>query len=368
LSLNNPDHGSELRKPHASLTANGIAIPLWEEIEVIQNAGHYASDTFTIKLPAWKQAAPADFPWWSTQTDIETAIDAGLLDQSGQIANMQQLIVGLVDEVSIATAGTMMTVRGRDYSSALIETIITDISLNLTASQVARQFADEHGLTGNVTETITPISRYGTRLTRHESEWDFLTALGQEEGFQVFMQGKRLYFGPPPTPDISNPWVIKLVPPSDGKSLVSNADQVSLQRALTLARDVIVHVDSTDRITGQAIHATYTAVNPLRASRSGQKVPAQRYYFNEPNLTQAQADQLAEAKARDITRHERIVEAEAPGDTSLTPQTVIKLIGTGTDWDQLYYIDRLTHRFRRRGGYAMTIRAKNHSTYSTVPP
>jgi len=55
-----------------------------------------------------------------------------------------------------------------------------------------------------------------------------------------------------------------------------------------------------------------------------------------------------------------------PGDNSLTTRGMVQLVGTGTDWDQFYYPDTVTRRISFEEGYRMELRAKNHSTQSTV--
>jgi hypothetical protein len=44
----------------------------------------------------------------------------------------------------------------------------------------------------------------------------------------------------------------------------------------------------------------------------------------------------------------------------------VQLIGTNTAWDQFYYPDTVTRRLSVEEGYRMELRAKNHSTQSTV--
>ena len=65
-----------------------------------------------------------------------------------------------------------------------------------------------------------------------------------------------------------------------------------------------------------------------------------------------------------ITRHERILTASMPGDASLSTRTMVRLVGTNTAYDQMYYPDTVTRRLSFQDGYRMDLRAKNHSTLS----
>jgi hypothetical protein len=50
----------------------------------------------------------------------------------------------------------------------------------------------------------------------------------------------------------------------------------------------------------------------------------------------------------------------------MTTRATIRLVGTGTDWDQLYYPDTVTRRLSVQDGYRMDVRAKNHSVQDSV--
>ena len=67
-----------------------------------------------------------------------------------------------------------------------------------------------------------------------------------------------------------------------------------------------------------------------------------------------------------ITRHERLLSAELPGDLELDSRSLVRLSGTGTSWDQAYYPESVTRRLSFEGGFTMSLRAKNHSPHDEV--
>ncbi len=69
--------------------------------------------------------------------------------------------------------------------------------------------------------------------------------------------------------------------------------------------------------------------------------------------------QLAQRILADLSAHERLVHAELPGELTLTPRTRIQLIGTGTDFDQLYYVAELDRHFSLDHGFTERLRLKN---------
>jgi len=56
-----------------------------------------------------------------------------------------------------------------------------------------------------------------------------------------------------------------------------------------------------------------------------------------PNLNQAQCLQKAQQLALDYSQHERVISASVPSLALMTPDTVIQVSGTGTDYDMTYF-------------------------------
>lgn len=91
----------------------------------------------------------------------------------------------------------------------------------------------------------------------------------------------------------------------------------------------------------------------------------QRYIFVRPNLTEDQALQLAQTTAEQITRQERHVEIEMPGELTLSPRSQVAITGTGTSFDQSYWVDSI-HRQVSMAGFRQTLRLTNHSPQSVT--
>ena len=90
------------------------------------------------------------------------------------------------------------------------------------------------------------------------------------------------------------------------------------------------------------------------------------YTFVMPNLTQSQADKKAKILLADITRHERNMSWSEPATitadgTLITPRNVVRLHGTGTGFDQVYYVDTVSTSIHF-DGFGMVIMAKSQSS------
>ena len=317
------------------------------------------ADTYRVVLSSTAQPPGSNPDYWSTGAFDQIGISIGFEDEAAV-----QHILGQVDDIEYDLTGRTITLSGRDLSAPFIDTKTAEKFQNQTSSEIAQTLADRHGLGYDVEETDTKAGTYynidHTLLTQEQSEWDLLIFLAEQEGFDVWVSGNTLYFQP--SPITTNPaYVIEWSEPGDG-TVQSNATFLKLGRSETLAKDIEVHVLSFNQKGQESILGVAKAFGAKRA-RAGK---AQLYTFRRPNLTRDQAQQLAQSLLADITRHEMTLNASLPGDNILTTRTMVNLVGTGTAWDQLYYPDSVTRRLSLAEGYRMDVRAKNHSTQSTV--
>jgi phage protein D len=354
---------SPWRAPRLRILANGTAIEGAVEAEVLSN-NHYAADRFTavvaLGIDLWATAA-----YWASQTDIlldvQCSLDGGTTYTS--------LIQGLIDNVSIDVLTGTLRIQGRDMTASMIDNRTQETFANRTSSEIATIFAQRHNLTPVVTATTTPVGRYYqgehdrvalNQFSRSMTEWDLLTFLAGQEGFDAFVSGTSLYFQP-----TSSSLVVPYVVTPD------LLQDLRLDRSLTLARDIIVTVKSWNSRQQNAFTQTVRSSGRAGAGAAvtGQAGPPQHYVFVRPNLTMNDALQLAQQKAVELTQHERVWEATMPGDLTLDPRSMIQLIGTATDFDQTYFIDMIDRHLSVEKGFVQRLRAKNTSprTSSTTP-
>jgi phage protein D len=276
------------------------------------------------------------------------------------------LILGNTDCVDIDLRRGTVSVEGRDLSGPLIDTKTQQKYQNLTSSQIVSQVAQQFALTPNVTATSTLTGRYyeidHARLTNDISYWTLLTYLAQEEGFDVFVSGSTLNFQP--SAQGGQPGhTIQYTPPTEQSIQQGNFMDLKLHRSQTLAKGAVVKVVSWN--SKQRASFTATAKSSLKgdspASGAGQLYP-----YTMPGLTMEQAQNFANARLKEISLHERVVELDIPGELTLQPRQLVSLTGTGTSFDQAYYIDRINRRVDVDGGFRESIRMKNHSPESTV--
>lgn len=372
--LNQPDKLTDARQPRGIVRINGDIVTGWEEWEVDNNT-FYQADTFRVTfaingLP--KQYGP---DWWASQKAIIVELLGGFPAdaQNYSASELKCWMYGQVDDLTFDPTRGVIEVSGRDLTAQLIDTKTTQKWQNLTASQIASQIAKAHGLTPVVTATTTKAGRYyeidHARLTEQKSEWDLLTWLAHEEHFSVFVRGKNLYFQPKTDPS-SDPYLLHWQAADDQDHVPKfNGKAITFARNLTLAKDVIVEVRSWNAKNKKGFTKRATATHNKNTVLAGAAQPigeAQVYSYTFPGLTPEQALQKAHALLKEITAHEVKLTATLPADDILDGTTTIQVIGTGTNFDQLYYPDSIVRIMNMSAGYTMTVNAKNHSPETTV--
>ena len=146
----------------------------------------------------------------------------------------------------------------------------------------------------------------------------------------------------------------------DQISRQAKQNDLDLERSLTLAKDVVVIVRSWRSSEGKG----FSRSSPAGASTAKvQNGKAQRYVVTRPNLTEDQAQKLADSMRDDITKHERNISFNCPGELDLSPRDVLRVSGVG-GWDQVYFVNTITRRLSFEGGFMQSVTAKNKNVES----
>ena len=286
------------------------------------------------------------------------------------------LFVGDVDDVDVAMEEGVVTLKGRDLAARLVEAKTAESFRNQTVSEVAATLAARHGLKTDLLQTSMPVYRFWqidhtleTSGHHHDStnEWALLAKLAKHEGLDLYVARYTLTLQKPlqkGNPGVT-PWQATFVPPTAQTGLtvpVANVIGLNMKRSLTVAKNVKVTVKSFGSKSGTSVVRTAQRQDSEKGKRD--KEQAQEFIVVRPNLTGDQALQLAQSTLQDITRHERVINFMAPGDTALTPWSLLELGGTNTSYDQVYYPQKVTYHIDVKRGFEMSVEAKNHSLAS----
>lgn len=365
MPINDPNEQPSLRKPRLRALVQGKVIPTLVQFEVSNN-NYYQADTFTAQFALYMDPG-FGISWWGSQTEILLDIQSSLDDGQTWVSH----ILGQVDHVAATLEKGVITLEGRDLTARFIDHKTQESFLNQTASQVVETLAARRGLTADVTPTTTPVGRYYEAdhermsmdtFVRTTTEWNLLCSIAQNEGFDIWVTGTTVHFHPSTPPD-SDPYVVVF----SEQPYSSNATTITLDRSLTVAKDVVVAVRSWN--SAQAREITKYAPTGARYG-SIQSGKAQQFSLIRPNLTEQQAQELANKIREDITRNERILTFSRPADQTLTARNVVRFQGTNSSWDSSgdnqYFVDFVRRRMTLREGFTMEVRCKNHSAQTTV--
>lgn len=341
-----------MRRPTLLVLADGVPVRGAMQAHVV-NTNHAGADRFRVRAALSADLAMGVAYWGAAEgTTIEIRFGLG----GGSVLAIQ----GLIDRVELDAVRRVVTLDGRDRTATLIEARTTEAFANQTSSEIASTLAARHGLTPEVTPTTTPVGRYWQlehdrvtldRFSRASTEWDLLVSLAAHEGFDVWVRGATLFFQAAPAGRASV--ALRAVADAEGPA---NVIGLRLERSLTLARDIEVSVKSWNSKLAQGF--TQTA----RATRGGRRHgEVLRYAYVVPDLLPETALALAQRTLRALSAHERVIEAEMPGDLTLDARMLVRLAGTGSGWDQDYVIDEVARSFDLQSGFRQTVRARNLS-------
>ena len=356
------DSGSEISRAETrpSYVAGSIS---WE----VDNNTYRGADTFNITLSIYALKDPHTLEWFANQSVITAQIYAKANAQDPENYSpdeLESLIYGEVDDVSIDIVHGKIQLHGRDLTAKLIDTKSSEHFANKTASQIAEILADRHSLgKSKITKTTKLAGSYyqidHDSTTQMQSEWDLLSFLADQEGFLVYVTGRDLYFGP--MSKATDYYVIDWKPKNaDHEFNVSNAVTLEFTRALHISKGFVVEVHSWNEKQKKGFSSMWP--RNAKAIRPGQAIAKQEVYrYTFPNLTQEQANQRAQKIYAQIAAHEMKFTCYMPADDILDCSKVIQVRGTETAFDQIYYPESVMRSMSISEGYRMNIRAKNLS-------
>jgi phage protein D len=333
----------------------------------VSNNSFYEADTFSVSFAVSKLPNERSALWFSQQKELFVEIFAGFPSdpEHAAISELASLIYGRVDEIQFDPCQTVIRLTGRDLTAAFIDAKLADQYINRTASEIATNLARSHGITPSVSATSARVGTYyeidQVHLEANRSEWDLLAYLARREAFVVYVQGQTLFFQPDPT-STQDPFDIAWQTPTDTRaSPLSNVAELNFSRALTVAKGISVTARSPNLLTGRPVVQSYpSAAKGIQAGKASPFGGLQNYVFNmSAGHLAVEVQAYAKHLYDEIVAHEMKLSASLPADPALTMQTPIRVSGTGTDFDQIYYPRLITREMNLDEGYRMTVEAQN---------
>lgn len=357
INLFDPSAQSSVRMPRASVLINGIPVnwTTWEH----EMTSRSDANTFKIELPigGLNGTLPLSYYVSAQQVIVKILSTPSDVSTTGLNLNtMETLIEGEVDHLSYEPDKATITLSGRDYTSRLQDKKSSLKHQNMKSSDIVSNLAGNAGLTPVVTPTQLKSGKYyqidHARLTDQTSDWDLIQYLSREENYITYVKGNELHFEPQGTGK-QTPYVIDLTTPgysTTDPTAQSNTVRMELTRNFVIGKGAKVAVNSWNLKSKKNVSSTATA--------QGTGTPL-NFNYTFPNLSPEQAKKRASSKLHDIMQHEFTINVVMPADNLLTPQIPVQLIGTNSEFDQIYYVKSVTREMAFNQGYAMRIEAVN---------
>lgn len=367
MALNDPNAQSAVTRPRLRFLAGGQEVPVALSCSVTQTNAFHASRFNVVLAPPVQDGRPAtgvgSLQWWSQQSSVQAEVKLGLVSDGGteQDVTWQSMIIGEVDNVTVSPTEWTVTLDGRDLTRRFIDNRTESAHVNQTSSEIVTALAQKEGLQVQAQATTTLVGRYYQidhdrisldQFHRSLTEWDMITMLARYEGFDAFVDGQTLYFQPPAKAG-DDPWVARWKIDENGLQS-GNVLRLDVQRSLTIAKGIQVVVKSWH---GKQNRSFVRGAPRSIQIRDTATTNTQQYIIVRPNLTEDQAQQLANSVYADLSRHERVVEGTAWGDMLLTPRVTLRVTETGTDWDTVYYPVEVSRHVSMGQGFTMDFRA-----------
>lgn len=372
-----------VRRPRIGAYLNGKVITAGLIEFATASNNYWSADTFAATFAISALPKEFDLAYWADTDAIDIELWASFLDKpdsptKGTVSwlpdtEAQPMIRGLVDQVAFSLDGTTIGIRGRDFSSLLIDTKTSEKFPNLTTSEIAKTVGERRGLKVDAIATSTKAGVYykseHIQMADEVSEWTLLTWLAEREGLDIWVQDKTLHLAKPPADDEPPLIVTWSAPDKKYSTFLGNSPRIALERNLTLARDIQVTVRSWNHEQKAPIVVTRRGTKVIRkgGKESSRNMPPHTYVFTEPGLTREQAERMAEKKLTELSRHERTMDiSDLPGVNALSVRRKVRLTGTETAFDQEYYIVEIDRKYSFNDGATMSMRCKNSSPRNEV--
>lgn len=349
-----PTDRAEGLAPEVRLRVAGKDVPLEAEadlieVSVLQDVS--APGMFAVRLMNWDldklQFTWSDDPLFAEGGEVEV-----LMGYAGELEPVfLGEVTGLEPEFQASETPTV-TIRGYDRRHRLMRGRKSRSFIQIKDSDIAAQVAQEAGLTPEAEDTQVTLEYV---LQHNQTDLEFLEARARRIGFEVWVDGKTLFFRPRPVDEAE---VLTLHLEEDLLEFYPRASTVGLAGTIE-ARGW--SVKDKEALLGKA--AAADAGSPMGGKTLGIEVAEQfgaavAASVDRPVLSQGEADQVALGRMKEMALSYVTGEGVATGRTDLKAGTVVKIDGCGQRFSGLYYLASVNHTYSPKRGYrtAFTVR------------
>jgi len=305
------------------------------EVTVDQNAFLPAMFTILLRDPSMNiiNTGPFDL---TKSIEIKAETDSGT-----KVSLIKGEITGLEPSFREGMVVDLL-VRGYDKSHRLYRETKSEAYLNKKDSDLAKEFASNAGLTAQVDVTTTV---YDAIYQDNQTDLAFLMKRAWRIGYECFVADGKLYFRKPPESGTT-------------ATLTYGQDLVEFFPVISLAEQVDeVQVKGWDWKTNEAIQGK--AQKGKQYPKTGEKKDGGSWagsfgtgikiIVNQPVVSQAEANQLAQARLNEVSGAFETADGRALRRPDIKAGEFVKLEQLGTRFSGTYAVTSATHTYAAGG-------------------
>lgn len=342
--------------PEVRLRVGGADVPLEAEADVIEVSvlqDVSAPGMFAVRLMNW-DLDKLQFTWSDDPLFAEGAEVEVLMGYAGDLAPVfTGEVTGLEPDFN-ADDTPAVTIRGYDRRHRLMRGRKSRSFVQVKDSDIVSEIAQEAGLTAEAEDTQVTLEYV---LQHNQTDLEFLEARARRIGFEVWVDGKTLYFRPRPVDE------------SEAATLHFEEDLLEFYpRASTIglagASDARGwNVQDKEALLGEAADAGSTmGGETLGVDVAEQFGAAVASSVDQAVLSQGEADQVAAGLMKEMALAYVSGEGVAVGRSDLKAGTVVKIEGCGQRFSGLYYLASVRHSYNTRRGYRTAFTVRRNAT------
>jgi phage protein D len=292
---------------------------------------------------------------WSDSTLFK--LGAAVEIQMGYVNHLATIltgeVTGLEPEFS-ATGAPTVTVRGYDRSHRLMRGRRTRTFTEIKDSEIARQLAKDAGLSAQSDDTRI---KHPYLYQHNQTDYEFLLQRAARINYELRVQDKTLSFRPRQN---AKPATLTL---DVGSDLLSFSARLS-----SVGQSPEVSVRGWDPKTKKAIVASASQQTSTMAGNAGGPASSRQAFgsasaavVEQPIVSAAEAQQIADAQFNDAALRYVTAEATCAGRNDLHAGSVIKIKGAGTRFSGDYYVMSVRHVFDGTDGFQTSFSARRNA-------
>lgn len=325
-----------------------VAITVLEDVE--------ATGMFSFALYGWDEER-MEVKWM----DDERFREGGAVEiEMGYKDSLQSLFKGEITALEPdfpSDSHPLLTVRGHDRRHRLMRTRRSRTFLNMTDSDIAAQIAGEAGLCPRTEGSSVTLDYV---IQHNQTDLEFLQERARRIGFEVVVEDRTLLFRPrghEQSEALTLNREVELLEFYPRLSTLGQAEEVRVHGWSPQEKKEIVAT------AGPGDAGSSMAGNTLGPDAVGRAFgDTGQVAVRQPVQDQAEADQLARGRMREMGLIYIVGEGQCIGDPNLRAGKVVKIEGLGERFSGLYYIISCEHDFRGDYGYRIAFSVRRNAT------